>query len=118
MVTVGQLGDRELDLYGNQLARCLKALSTDAPIRADVQCELAAVQAEQQSRAQASQAPQTCRPRDVSGLTASELERTRRELAANLALVRPDSPTRVPILAHISAIDTELARRTGQSQQP
>ena len=55
-----------------------------------------------------------CRPRDVSGLIASELERTRRELAANLALVRPGSPARVPILAHISAIDTELARRTGQ----
>ena len=71
---VSQLSTRELDLYGNQLARCLKALSTDAPIRADIQ----------------------------------------RELAANLALVRPDSPARAPILAHISAIDTELARRTGQ----
>jgi hypothetical protein len=62
----------------------------------------------------ASQPQQPSRPRDVSGLTASELERTRRELAANLALVRPDSPSRVPILAHISAIDTELAGRTGQ----
>jgi hypothetical protein len=71
---VSQLSTRELDLYGNQLERCLKALSTGAPIRADVQ----------------------------------------RELAANLALVRPDSPARAPILAHISAIDTELVRRTGQ----
>ena len=34
---VSQLTSRELDLYGNQLAQCLKALSTDAPIRADVQ---------------------------------------------------------------------------------
>jgi hypothetical protein len=34
---VSQLSIRELDLYGNQLERCLKALSTDAPIRADVQ---------------------------------------------------------------------------------
>ena len=37
--------------YAGQLARCLKALGTDAPIRADVQRELAAVRAEQESRA-------------------------------------------------------------------
>jgi hypothetical protein len=48
---VVRLTARELDLYGNQLARCLKALGTDAPIRADVQRELAAVRAEQESRA-------------------------------------------------------------------
>jgi len=112
--TVSQLSIRELDLYGNQLERCLKALGTDAPIRADIQRELAAVHGTRKSRNQASPPQQPCRPRDVSGLTTSELERTRRELAANLALVRPDSPARGPILAHISAIDTELARRTGQ----
>jgi hypothetical protein len=111
---VSQLSTCELDLYGNQLERCLKALSTGAPIRADVQRELAAVHAVRQSRTQAGQPRQQCRPRDVSGLTTSELERTRRELAANLALVRPDSPARGPILAHIGAIDTELTRRTGQ----
>ena len=48
---------------------------------------------------------------DVRRLTANELERTKRELRASLALVRPDSPARVPILAHMSAIDTELAER-------
>jgi hypothetical protein len=32
---VVRLTARELDLYGNQLARCLKALGTDAPIRAE-----------------------------------------------------------------------------------
>jgi hypothetical protein len=48
---VGQLTARQLDLYGNQLARCLKALGTDAPIRADVQRELATVRAEQDHRA-------------------------------------------------------------------
>jgi hypothetical protein len=52
------------------------------------------------------------REHDVTGLTAGELERARRELAASLALARPGSPTSVPILAHISAIDAELARRT------
>ena len=49
---VGQLTARQLDLYGNQLARCLKALGTDAPIRADIQRELAAVRAEQDHRTQ------------------------------------------------------------------
>jgi hypothetical protein len=48
----------------------------------------------------------------VSGLTAGELERARRELRASLALVRPDSPARVPIMAQMSAIDTELDART------
>jgi hypothetical protein len=115
---VSQLSPRELDLYGNQLERCLKALSTDAPIRAAVQRELAAVQAERQSRGQAGQPRQQSRPRDVSGLTAGELERTRRELAANLALVRPGSPARAPILAHIGAIDTELARRCDRGTAP
>jgi hypothetical protein len=48
---LGQLTTRQLDLYASQLARCLKALGTDAPIRADVQRELATVRAEQESRA-------------------------------------------------------------------
>jgi hypothetical protein len=51
---------------------------------------------------------------DVSHLTGRELERARRELAASLALARPGSPVRVPILARISAIDTELAARTAE----
>ena len=33
--------------------------------------------------------PDPSRPRDVSALTSRELERTRRELAASLALARP-----------------------------
>ena len=56
--------------------------------------------------------PDPSRPHDVNRLTSSELERTRRELQASLALARPDSPARTPILAHMSAIDTELAERT------
>jgi hypothetical protein len=47
---VGELTTGQLDRYGNQLARCLKALGTDAPIRADVQRELATVRAEQDDR--------------------------------------------------------------------
>jgi hypothetical protein len=51
------------------------------------------------------------REHDVSALTARELERARRELAASLALTRPGSLARVPILATMNAIDTELAQR-------
>jgi hypothetical protein len=53
----GQLTTRQLDRYAGQLARCLKALGTDAPIRADVQRELAIVRAEQESRASPGPAP-------------------------------------------------------------
>jgi hypothetical protein len=55
--------------------------------------------------------PDPGRPPEVSGLTAGELERIRRELAASLALARPDSVARGPILAHLAAIDAELDRR-------
>jgi hypothetical protein len=51
------------------------------------------------------------RDHKVSRLTATELERARRELAASLALARPDSPIRAPILSHMTAIDAELAER-------
>jgi hypothetical protein len=54
------------------------------------------------------------RAHDVTALTARDLERTRRELTASLALTRPDSPARTPMLAHLTAIDIELTRRTGQ----
>ena len=60
--------------------------------------------------------PDPGRPPDVSGLTSGELARTRRELAASLALARPGSPVRGPIRAHMTAIDTELAGR--DARQP
>ena len=58
--------------------------------------------------------PDLSRPHDVTGLTAGELEQARRELQASLALARPDSPARVPILARLSAVNAELAARGGQ----
>jgi hypothetical protein len=61
---------------------------------------------------QGSPVPDPNRSHDVSGLTDGELERTRRELQASLALARPGSPTSPPILAHLSAIDAELAGRS------
>ena len=58
------------------------------------------------------------RPHAAGGLTAGELDRARRELLASLALARPDSLARVPILAHLSAIDAELARRGPGTAEP
>ena len=55
--------------------------------------------------------PDSCRPPEVTGLTAAELEHARRELAASLTPARPCSPVRAPILVRISAIDAELAVR-------
>ena len=52
------------------------------------------------------------RDHDVTALTAAELNRARRELAASLALARPGSPIRAPIVARISAIDAELIGRS------
>ena len=111
---VGQLTAAELDRYASPLARCLKALDTSAPIRSHVQHELATVRAEQDARASSSPADPP-RRYDASGLTAGELDRTRRELAASPALARPDSPARGPILAHLAALDAELAARPGGS---
>ena len=57
------------------------------------------------------------RDHDARQLTTAELERTMRELRANLSLISPGSPAHVPILAHMQAIDAELAGRAG-NQQP
>jgi len=105
-----QLTTGELDRYANQLARCLKALDTRAPIRTRVQHELTEVRAEQDTRAATGQLD-IQRQYDAAGLTGGELDRIRRELAASLALTRPGSPARGPIQAQIAAIDAELAAR-------
>jgi hypothetical protein len=54
------------------------------------------------------------RPHDVSAMTDSELQRARRHLMVSLSLAFPGSPVRGPILAHISAIDAELAARASR----
>ena len=99
----------ELRDYRRELERGITGIAPDAPVRAHLRRQLDTVIAEQEDRARLAM-----RDHDVTSLTARQLERARRELTANLGLVRPDSPARVPILAQMSAIDTELARRTGQ----
>ena len=51
------------------------------------------------------------RAHDVSGLTADQLERAKRDLEVSLAPAFPGSPVRVTILAEMAAIDAELGQR-------
>jgi hypothetical protein len=51
------------------------------------------------------------REHDVSGMTAAQLERARRDLEVSLALAFPGSPVRVTIQDEMTAIDSELAER-------
>jgi uncharacterized protein involved in exopolysaccharide biosynthesis len=99
----------ELRDYRRELERAITGIAPGAPVQADLRRKLDAVITEQEDRARLA-----TRNHDVTRLTARQLERARRELAANLALVRPDSPARVPILAQMSAVDTELAGRPGE----
>ena len=57
------------------------------------------------------------RDHDIRQLTTAGLELRMRELRANLSLISPNSPAHVPILAHMRAIDAELAGRAA-NQQP
>jgi hypothetical protein len=57
------------------------------------------------------------REHDVSGMTAGELERARRDLEVSLSLAVPGSLVREPILAQMSAVDRELAGRAGLKDQ-
>ena len=53
---------------------------------------------------------------DVEAYTLDELAEVRRGLAASLALVRPNSPARIPILAQMAAIDVRLAQLAADAQ--
>ncbi len=52
----------------------------------------------------------------VTEHTTAELERTKRQLKANLGLINAHSPAEGPIKSHLHAIDAELARRAGNQQ--
>ena len=58
------------------------------------------------------------RPHDVSSLTATQLERAKRDLEISLALAFPGSPVRVTIQAEMTAIDVEAERRSGRDCWP
>lgn len=110
-----QLTTSELRTYRRELEHAIKGISAAAPVQADLRRTLDEVMAELEDRARLAAGT---REHDVTGLTSRELERAKRELQANLALARPDSPVRGPILAHMNAIDAELAdRSTGEAKE-
>ena len=66
----------------------------------------------EEETAQEPPVPDPGRSHDVSGLTDAELERARRDLQVSLALARHGSTACVPMLAHLSAVESELAGRS------
>ena len=100
----------ELRDYRRELERAITGIAPDAPVQAHLRRKLETVIAEQEDRARlASARPRRDRPD-------SPPARARQARADRPAWPwsDPDSPARVPILAQMSAIDTELAGRTGE----
>lgn len=116
---VYELTTYELNARRSALERAIEEIPSDAPVPEGLRNDLADVIAEQDQRARIRQASRRSGNQDhycVRQLSTAELERTRRELQANLGLITPDSPAHVPIQAHMRAIDSELAERTGNQQ--
>ena len=104
----------ELDRRRSALEHAIRETSAGTPVPEYLRNSLAEAIAEQDQRARIRQAGRRNGNQDhyyVKQQTTAELERVKRELQANLGLVTADSPARVPIQAHMRAIDTELAVR-------
>jgi len=107
----------ELNERRSALEHAIGEIPPDAPVPEYLRDDLAGVIAEQDERARIRLVSRGNADQDhycVRQLTTSELESVRRQLQANLGLVTGDSPARVPIQAHMRAIDTELAERAGR----
>jgi hypothetical protein len=104
----------ELNQRQRALEHAIGPAAPHAPVPESLRNELADVIAEQEQRARIRQASRGSGNPDhysVRQLSTAELERTRRELKANLGLLTPDSPAHVPVQSHMQAIDAELAER-------
>jgi len=104
----------ELNERRRALEHAIGEIPSDAPVPEYLRDDLAGVITEQDERTRIRQVSRRNDGQDhycVRQLTTSELERVKRELQANLGLITADSPARVPIQAHMRAIDTELAKR-------
>lgn len=107
----------ELDERRSALERALREIPPDAPVAEYLRDDLSGVIAEQDERARIRLASRGNDDQDhycVRQLTTSELDSVKRQLQANLGLITADSPARVPIRAHMRAIDAELAERAGR----
>ena len=97
------------------LERAIREIPPNAGVPRYLRDDLAEVMAEQEQRARIRLASRGNDDQDhycVRQLTTSELESIKRQLQANLGLITADSPARVPIQAHMRAIDVELAERS------
>jgi hypothetical protein len=104
----------ELNERRSALERAIREIPLGAPVPDGLRNDLADVLAEQEQRARIRRVSRRDDGQDhycVRQLTTAELERVRRELQANLGLITDHSPARVPIQAHMRAIDAELAGR-------
>lgn len=104
----------ELDRRRSAVERAIREIPPDAEVPERLRNDLAKVIAEQEQRDRIRQASRRADGQDhycVRQQTAAELQRVKRELQANLGLITADSPARVPIQAHLGAIDAELADR-------
>ena len=105
----------ELDRRRSALDRAIREIPQGAAVSDGLRNDLADVIAEQEQRARIRQVSRRDDGQDhycVRQQTTAELECVKRELHANLGLIIADSPARVPIQAHLRAIDAELAERT------
>jgi len=104
----------ELNERRSALERAIREVPPGVLVPDGLRNDLSDVIAEQEQRTRIRQVSRRNDDRDhycVRQLTTAELERTKRELQANLGLLTSDSPARVPIQNHMRAIDAELADR-------
>ena len=104
----------ELNVRRSALERAIGEIPQGGPVPDGLRNDLGEVIAEQEQRARIRQVSRRNDDQDhycVRQQTTAELERTKRELQANLGLTTDDSPARVPIQTHLRAIDTELTER-------
>src|ERR1700733_11187728 len=93
----------ELDQRRWALEHAIGQTAPHAAVPESLRNELADVIAEQEQRARIRQANRGSGNRDhysVRQLSMAELERTKRELKANLGLLSPGSPAHLPIQSH------------------
>ena len=104
----------ELNARRSALEHAIRDIPSSASVPERLRDDLAEVIKEQQKRARIRQFSRRNDDQDhycVRQQTTAELESVKRQLTANLGLVAADSPARVPIQAHLRAIDRELADR-------
>lgn len=104
----------ELNARRSALERALREVPPGDPVPDSLRNDLGEVIAEQEQRARIREASRRNNNQDhysVRQQTTAELERVKRELQVNLGLITDDSPARMPIQAHLRAVDAELAER-------